>query len=60
MRVASQAVAIDDFDAIALQPRNALTAHVLDERGKLTSAIPHQFSRGMGFEVVEFVRDRDQ
>ena len=55
-----EAVASDDFDAIALQPRNSLTAHVLDERGKLTSAIPHQFSRGMRFEVVEFVIDRDE
>jgi hypothetical protein len=39
-----EAVAIDDFDPIALEPRDALTAHVLDEGGKFASAVADQFS----------------
>src|SRR2546423_12706355 len=41
-----EAVAIDDFGPIARKPRGAFTAHVLDERGELASAVAHQFSRG--------------
>ena len=42
-----EAVAIDNFDPIALKPRGAFTAHVLDERGELARAVAHQLSRGM-------------
>src|SRR5215510_7630152 len=42
-----EAVAIDDFDPIALKPRDAVTTHMLDERGELASAVAHQLSRGM-------------
>jgi hypothetical protein len=37
-----EAVAIDDFDAITLQPRNSLTTHIRDEGGKLASTIAYQ------------------
>src|SRR5215468_2355292 len=47
MRTGFEAVAIDDFDPIALKPRGTCTAHVLDERGELARAVAHQFSRGM-------------
>src|SRR5207237_2204209 len=52
-----EAVAIDDFDPIALQPRGAFTAHVLDERGELASAVAHQLSRGMRLQAIELVSD---
>src|SRR6266581_7920211 len=60
MLTGCEAVAIDDFDPIALKPRGAFTAHVLDERGELARAVAHQFSRGMRLEAIEFVIDRDE
>src|SRR6266851_3882831 len=42
-----EAVTIDDFDSIARKPRDAFTAHVLDERGELASAVAYQLRRGM-------------
>src|SRR4029453_7862455 len=42
-----EAVAIDDFDPIALKPRGAFTAHVLDEGGERARAVAHQLRRGM-------------
>src|SRR5215468_6239109 len=37
-----EAIAIDDLDAVARKPRGSFTTHVLNKRGKLTSAIAHQ------------------
>src|SRR6266446_7125393 len=47
MLTGCEAVAIDDFDPIARKPRGAFTAHVLDERGELASAVAYQLRRGM-------------
>src|SRR5215467_5738105 len=47
MLTGCEAVAIDDFDPIALKPRGAFTAHVLDERGEFACAVAHQLRRGM-------------
>ncbi len=47
MRTGFETVAIDDLDPIACEPRCPLTAHVLDEWDKLTSAIAYQLSRCM-------------
>src|SRR5215467_9440298 len=60
MLTGCEAVAIDDVDPIALQPRGAFTAHVLDERGELARAVAHQLSRGMRLYAIEFVIDRDE
>ena len=45
-----EAVAIDDFDAITLQPRGSLAAHVRDQRGKLTA--PWAVSEPLGWWVI--------
>jgi hypothetical protein len=55
-----EAVAIDDFDPLALKPWGAFTAHVLDERGELASTVAHQLSCGMRLSAIEFVIDRDE
>src|SRR4029453_10819427 len=41
------AVAIADFDPIALKPRGTFTAHGLDAWGELARAVAHQLRRGM-------------
>src|SRR5512134_60059 len=52
-----EAIAIDNFDPIALKPRGAFTVHVRNERGQLASAIAHQFRGGMCLKAIEFVID---
>ena len=42
------AVAIDNFDPIARQPRRALAIQVLNQRAELTGAIAHQLRRRVG------------
>src|SRR5262252_6374107 len=60
MLTGCEAVAIDDVDPIALQPRGACTAHVLDERGQCVRAVAHQLRRAMRLYAIELVIDRDE
>ena len=57
MRTRFEAVAIDNVDPIAREPRRPLTAPVRDKGGKLTRALAHQLCCRMCLEVSERVRD---
>src|SRR5438552_16912793 len=52
-----EAVTIDDFSSIARKPRGAFTAHVLDERSELASAVAYQLSRGRRLSALKFAID---
>jgi hypothetical protein len=55
-----EAVAIDDVDPIARQPRGAFTAHGRDERGERARAVAPELSRGRRLSAIALVRDRDE
>jgi len=60
MRTGFEAVAIDAFDPIARQPRDAFPVQVRDARGERARAVAHQRSRGLRLSAMECVRDRDE